>query len=143
MSAMQLNGGRPRKPTAIKRAQGTARADRLNALEPIVAPMLIGAAPDRLPALVRMVWDTLAPEVNALRVASTGDLFAFERMCFAAAASIEAYQNPDAKIGERVAADKNLLIWLSMFGLTPSTRSKVSAIGSAPGSDPLDEFAAN
>ena len=138
--ALALGVGRPRKPTALKIAQGTYRPDRSNLAEPDTGAIEVGDPPATMGPEEAEVWRTLAPRVNEARVCTAGDLLAFSELCAAVVLARETRRDPDAKVTDKTAAQKNALLFMSQFGLTPASRPKVSAIGEAKGHDPLDEF---
>ena len=74
-----LVAGRPRKPTALKRLQGTYRPDRESADE----PKLEGHAdpPDVLTAEALAEWERLAPDLEAIGLLTVADRAVFAVYC--------------------------------------------------------------
>ena len=67
--------GRPRKPTALKRWQGTYRADRESENEP--QPVGEVEPPESLTAAARAEWDRLAPALEAVGLLTVADVAVF------------------------------------------------------------------
>ena len=150
--------GRPHKPTAIKRAQGTLRPTRETGREPAYEP----AAPEK-PATVAArpaasaEWDLIVPLLSAQRVLTKADRLAVTGYCLLAA-DLEALERtkqaadwspivhdvsvdgagvehvrPRAHpvLGQSVRTLNELRHYLVQLGLTPSSRSKVASEGPA------------
>lgn len=75
--------GRPRKPTAVKKLQGTARKDRTPKREP--KPRTGVEAPAVLSKEARAEWDRLAPELERLGLLTIADRAQFAIYCDAVA----------------------------------------------------------
>ena len=132
-------GGRPRKPTALKELEGTARKDRANPAEPQVKATRIGAPPADLEQQHHATWAELARAVNKLGVACAGDMLPFRSLVEAYTAARNALGMGD--IGEWAKADARFEKWASHFGITLATLPKVNRITvDEKKSDPLDEF---
>ena len=71
--------GPPRKPTALKVMQGTARLDRTPANEP--KPDGTPEPPDFLTAEARVEWDRLASGMEAIGLLTTADRAIFAGYC--------------------------------------------------------------
>lgn len=158
---MSLTRGRPRKPEALKRAQGTQRKDRTNKRAPKLKRGEIPPAPDHLSERQRRGWRYLKTLVDPLKVYTAADVLAFEELVKSWAILNEAHEElgkakgltyeQDTQSGtverRRPQVDvikefkKILLVELSRFGMTPADRERVSAIGDDDKGDPLDEFA--
>lgn len=147
--------GPPPKPTAVKKMQGTLRKDRANPREP--KPTVRGTryhAPTWLSAEGREEWERLEQELRSLGVLSELDLAAFAAVCSAVGlAKIAEAELRDAlarpRKGSRlvgIAFELGMArrCWREAvrlgaeFGLTPSSRSRVSGEGHAK-MDELDE----
>jgi P27 family predicted phage terminase small subunit len=136
----------PRKPSALKIIEGTARADRMNPAEPKPSISLLDA-PEHLSAQALETWAQVAPILAQMRVLSIADPIALERLCevyaetrrLRAVIEAEGYTYETASVtGERMLranpavamladADRRLLAWLRSFGMTPADRGRVSA----------------
>lgn len=156
-----MPGGRPPKPTALKILQGTARRDRLNPDEP-QPPLLVEARPPSwLKGRARKGWQELAPVLLEMRVLTVGDRAALGLLCDAYGEYLElretvrrvgrTYTMITESGSEMVMArpEVNMMTdaWrrsmaaMQQFGLTPSSRSKVSA-KEAEQRDPFEDFLA-
>lgn len=139
--------GRPRKPDALKRFEGTYRKDRAtpNALE---LPAGVPECPKGLPAAARKLWLELVGDEKWRIVLATVDAtglellvkhMALERKYARDAARKPMVEtpfgpkaNPAAKEARNEAAVVKQL--LGEFGLTPSARSRVAKpVGGTPG----------
>lgn len=151
--------GRPKKPTEIKKAEGTYRVDRANELEPS-PPKGIPLAPDYLNEDGMKAWDTFAPMLHDMGVLTIVDAPALASLCSAYVdllAAQKAYslldgatywvegktgnykkEHPEFRILD--AADKRFKSWLSAFGLTPESRSKVSCSFKKEAKNEFSEF---
>lgn len=154
-----MPGGRPPKPTALKLLEGTARRDRINASEP-QPPLLLEARPPAwLKGRGRRAWKELAPVLTEMRVLTVGDRAALMLLCDVYAEFMDA-RDAVRKHGQvytmavkgggymlmprpevSIAADawRRASAMMQQFGLTPASRSKVSA-KDAIESDPFEEF---
>jgi phage terminase small subunit len=119
--------GRPPSPTALKVLNGSAAHDpqRLSRSEP--KPKLGAVPPPWLPATgpARKAWKRLEPVLSGMRVLTEADAEALALGCVALADFLEA--RADTEGWRRAdAAWKRYLAVLSAFGLTPSSRARVS-----------------
>ena len=139
--------GRPRKPTAIKDRQGTLQACRTNKSEPNLPPSL-PAPPKGLDADVHAAYMAHGRRLLDMRVltkADAGSLLAMaqayvdwqsalrELAKFVAETGSAYYESGETIKAHpatvvRNEADKRYRNWAQSFGMTPSDRSKVSAI---------------
>ncbi len=71
--------GPPKKPTALKRLQGTYRPDRAPANEP--TPEGTAEPPDFLTAEAREEWDRLAPGLTTMGLLTSADRAVFAGYC--------------------------------------------------------------
>lgn len=121
-------GGRPRKPTALKLIQGTARPDRMNPLEPVAPELDNLAAPSYLTATEKKQWDRHAEMLSKMRVLTEADCNALGRYCVLQARFLKEKRSK----GE-FALDRMLKLNVQLqkletdFGLTPSSRSRIKA----------------
>lgn len=132
---------RPRLPTAVKVARGTAQPCRLNPDEPKLGAVAVPAAPEHLDADGRELWARLARQVDALGVFTVADLTAFEILVDAVSYALELKGDGDASPNQKVAARNGARSALADFGLTPQSRGKVSRVAKDGGEDdPVGEF---
>jgi phage terminase small subunit len=132
--------GRPRKPTALKVAKGTYRADRSGdpAEEPNFGTLSIAPpAPVCLGDAGKAKWDWLVPQLISAGIFQNVDTDALETLC--QCHDEIAICNEDIAHAKKIRDDRRLQIslverrfWLDRkarhereFGLTPSSRSSV------------------
>jgi len=152
--------GKP-KPTQMKVVSGTLQKCRTNKKEPKPKPAYNPTPPEWLDRKGKIAFRQLAKELNAMQILTTADRMALTLLCDAYSEYREARdivkdkdngptyetinQMGDKMIRARpevaMAADawKRVRSMMSEFGLTPSSRSKVSAVG-AKEEDPLASF---
>ena len=148
-----------RKPTALKVVQGTNRKDRANPAEPM--PAILDPrtpAPAWLSPRAQEAWTDLLPLLHSMRIATSVDPAAFAMLCDALGEYVDARTvviaegatywtrgkvemlrvRPEVTIASE--AGRRAKMMLTEFGLTPASRSKVSA---APAGelDPLEKWA--
>jgi P27 family predicted phage terminase small subunit len=130
----------PKKPTAIKKIQGTFRRDRAaNEANP---DPFIPQPPDFLDSVALAEWNRLAPELYDLgllaridRAALAGYCTAYSRWCASSeilkteeqvitTSNGNFVQNPRLGIVRRALDDMRK--WAIEFGMTPSSRSRVN-----------------
>lgn len=129
---MTTEGGRPRKPTALKVLHGD-RADRMPGGEPQPAAG-DPAPPFVLTKAAREVWDRLAPDLHAKGVLTSWDVDAFAEFCEAVtilrskrrSARRRAQPGESSPMAEYRAAMQVVTTLGSRFGLTPADRAKLS-----------------
>jgi phage terminase small subunit len=133
--------GRPPVPTAMKLLRGTYRADRANPNEP--KPEVGAHPPPWLPrgGPARVAWNRLARELTATRVLTEADGDALALGCMALADYLAATADPSGW-RRADAAWKRYASVLRDFGMTPSSRVRVSAVP-APVRDLLAEWEAS
>ena len=73
-------GGRPRKPTALKKLKGTLQPCRTNKLEPN-PEVQIPEMPETLKGTDAGSWETLGKKLKAMGVITDLDQMAFELLC--------------------------------------------------------------
>lgn len=141
-----MTAGRPRKPTALHLIQGTARAHHLNAREPKPTRKR-PECPDGLSPRAKRAWQHFAPMLYDLGVLTEADTAALISLCEAAAdrdaARAALAKRPGLAYESRTStgavsyrpypevalvsdADRRVKGWLSVFGLTPADRARVS-----------------
>jgi len=133
---------RPRKPTNLKILQGTYRPDRANPNEP-QPEICIPEAPEFLSDRALQEWQRIAPILEKLGLLSQVDKMALAAYCAAVARLWQAEEqlkiegltvtnergrrikNPLVDVAN--AAAKQISLFASQFGMSPSTRSSVKA----------------
>lgn len=136
-----MPGGRPPKPTVLKVLQGNPGKRPLNTNEPKPQP-IAPKPPSWLPREAKREWKRLAPELEKLGLLTIVDGTAFANYCLAYARLREAEEtikregmvittekgykmpHPAVKIAEK--AQQIIKAFCSEFGLTPSSRSRMS-----------------
>lgn len=155
-----LNVGRPPKPAALKRLEGTARKDRENPKEPAGAPLEALPVPAGLTEREAAAWVELAAVVAPMRIVAPSDMPAFRQMVTTWAVADEAWETVKREgqfftvttesgqvhrkhpaVEVLFSAKKQLSVELSRFGLTPADRQRVAVLDEQSEGDPLDEFA--
>lgn len=142
---------RPRKPTHLKLVAGTARKDRLTPGEPKLPPAAL-PCPEHLSSKARGAWDRVAPLLHRMGVLTEADALALEQLCGAYATILHCQavlaefgdlsyasakpdggtmRRPHPEVAILADADRRFRLYLTDFGLTPSSRSRVSV--TAPG----------
>jgi phage terminase small subunit len=120
--------GRKALPTELKRQKGTLKPSRTNLSEPKVELVHIPDPPQSCSDLERTSWLRLRDALQALNVVAVSDLISFELMVQSVSEFYALKSNPDSTFKDRREASKAAREWLSVFGLTPSSRSSVAAI---------------
>lgn len=153
-----MTAGRPRKPTALKIVQGTARPDRANPSEP-KPPEGPVSPPSWLRGRAKTAWKWVAPVLEEMGVLTTADTHTLALLCDAYAeyiecravvrklgATYEGYGEEGAVMIRprpevRMASDawRRADRMFSAFGMTPSARSKIHASDRGE-ADPFEEF---
>jgi P27 family predicted phage terminase small subunit len=150
---MAPRGPKP-KPTALKQQSGNPGHRKPNKSEPVLAPSL-PQPPEHLTEAAVEEWNRVAPELYKARVLTDADRMGLAAYCQAYADWVNArgeieisgyvittekgnvIQSPWVGIANRAMA--NFMRIAAEFGMTPSSRTRVSA----PSSDPkkkLDKF---
>lgn len=139
--------GPPPKPSKVKKLQGTHRKDRA-ARNELEAKPGVPAMPRWLDAEGKREWSRVVPQLEALGILSDVDGAMLADYCAAHALAVKAtkaYQrqgtmvtqfgnrvkNPNVKIAQEARAQARLLA--GEFGLSPSSRSRISAPGTDEG----------
>ena len=138
-----------RKPSRLKLLEGTHRKDRANPDEPTPETLAPGSPPPAwLSPRGREAWSDLLPLVQSMQIATSVDPAAFAMLCDALAEYIDAREvviregatywtkgkvemlrsRPEVTIASE--AWRRAKMMLTEFGLTPASRSKVSAVSS-------------
>lgn len=160
--------GRPRKPEQFKVLQGTSRPDRINRKEPKLQAE-IPRAGIGLTEKDKKAWRHIARIIRPMKIATKADVIALEELVTAHVDFWEARRVIDrlgstyiSKAAKKTEADGKEILsvvirrrpeveimtdaWrriekmLSHFGLSPSSRSKVSVVGELKKVDPFEQF---
>jgi len=136
-----MAAGRPPKPTAQKKAQGTSRKHRENKNEPKFEPLCVKTPPpEYFNIYSKNMWAALLKEYEKQGVIETVDIFAFEKLCFNFGiwkdCAVQISKTPSLLENEShggLSATVQLMYksfnacekMMSRFGLTPSDRSRL------------------
>lgn len=154
---------KPRLPSELKRIRGTLRADRHNPNEPKPEIVLL-EPPAHLGAVARGVWEMVAAEMYQLGTLARLDAFVLEAFCQSVATYRQAQQTLDRAaaidtingglytrlnndyiqmsawvIGRDRAMDRVVKL-ANELGLSPTSRTRVSAAPMPVADDPADEW---
>jgi P27 family predicted phage terminase small subunit len=131
----------PKKPSALHLVHGTARKDRTNGQEPEPDLVLDLTPPADLEPASALVWAEVAPMLKACKILTVADVIALRHLCDAEADYRKARAERDGKLVAysskgsqmmdqylvaQLAISKTLKGWLTEFGMTPSSRSRVA-----------------
>ena len=150
-----MPAGRPRKPTELKKLGGTLQPSRTNPLEPVPA-VALGLPPVWLSATAKEYWSEIGGLLLQMKLVSYGDSAALMLLTDVLAewcAVRKIIQNKGRtyksatefgfvlKLRPEVTMEPELWrrakLMLVEFGLTPASRSKVSALAPTEEKDPL------
>jgi P27 family predicted phage terminase small subunit len=154
-----MAGGRPRKPTSQKKLGGTLQPSRTNKDEP-TPTVYLPVPPDWLSERAKQYWGEIGGVLLAMKLTTVADGPALQLLTEALAEWAEAREyvlrngmsyetfTENGNVMHRpyphvsIAADawRRSLRMLTEFGLTPASRSKVSALGSEGEKDPFEEM---
>ena len=154
-----MPGGRPRKPTAQKALGGTLQPSRTNANEP-VPEVYLPTPPEWLSELAKQYWAEIGGVLLAMKLTTVADGPALQLLTEALAEWAEArravhlagftyetttmtgdvMRRPNPEVSIAADAWRRALKMLTEFGLTPASRSKVSALGGEDGKDPFAQM---
>ena len=150
-----MSAGRPRKPTSLKKLGGTLQPSRTNPLEPVPA-VALGLPPEWLTATAKEYWAEIGGILLQMKLISYADTAAMTLLCdvlaqwcavrvtIAKKGRVYELLSDGGKVFRarpEVAMEADL--WrrasamLTQFGLTPASRSKVSALVVKDEKDPL------
>jgi P27 family predicted phage terminase small subunit len=155
--------GRPPKPTETKRATGMLRPDRSNPTEPKPEIVLL-APPVHLGPVARATWELVAAEMYQIGTLARLDAFVLEAFC----QSVATYRQAQATLDRAASIDTvngglytrlsndyvQMSAWVlgrdraldrvvklaNELGLSPTSRTRVSAAPPLAHDDPADEF---
>lgn len=148
--------GRKAKPTALKLVQGNPGNRPINEHEPQPLEVYAPPAPASFNELERAKWDELSEKLARNRVLTELDLDALEIYCRNWIAMHEALNDVNER-GKLLRSRNGGVMWnpswtqykhsesvcrsiMAEFGMTPSTRTSVVAVGDAQGHDEWAEF---
>ena len=150
-----LMGGRPPLPTRLKLLRGTLEPKRINPDEPEPEPA-IPTCPSHLDSTARREWKRMAQQLYDLGILSEIDRAGLAAYCQAWSTWVKAtkglaktgqlamtpqgfpVQNPLLGIANRAQAE--MRAWMTEFGMTPSSRSRVHAVKPKQQGDEFEEF---
>lgn len=146
-----MPAGRPNKPTALHLVQGTGRKHRMNPSEPLpdrFTPDTVPEPPEHIGQHAADAWRRLGPILAGQGLLTIADMLAFEQLACAAGDVREAQEaitaaggptyetrsttgetvfKPRPEVAMLVEARRRLKGWVSDFGGSPSSRSRVTA----------------
>ena len=130
-------------PTALKIVRGTDQPCRINPAEPVIAADKI-KCPSHVKGAARKFWDQFVPEMTHAGILCNTDLPAIEALCrkYAEWNQYQKLAERDGLLITKVNGDlivspyfmlaqksfDSFRLLLSEFGMTPSSRTKVSTI---------------
>lgn len=141
-----MPGGRPNKPTELKKLDGTYRKDRVltNEMKPDNLDML-PEAPSHFDETAKLIWNKVVVELHNLKLLTSIDLEMLSRYCAAMSMATHAekmlkkegtrltsvnkfgsvyhQKNPYMTVWKDAVAEANKIA--GQFGFTPSTRTKI------------------
>jgi phage terminase small subunit len=133
--------GRKRKPTELKRKQGTLRPCRENPSE--VKPEI--CIPD-IPEFIRgndravQIWNRLAPQLERDKLLTDRYAEAFGRYCFWQARFEELAQNQNIFPSQLKDAELQISRLSSRFGFTPADISEIKNLPKGKEKNPFEEM---
>lgn len=122
--------GRKNQPTEIKRLKGV-RSSRINNNEPVFDDADPASPPKNFPADAKSFWKEVYPMLLEKNVLKKTDLPAFRTLCLAYA---------DCQKLRSTAKLKAFMSCASEFGLTPSSRGRLTGGDAKPGASAIKEF---
>lgn len=157
--------GPARKPTIQKALGGTLQPSRTNKHEPVPA-VALPLPPDWLSERARAYWGEIGAVLLNMQVVTAADSLALQLLTETMAEWAEARQavigtgsragvglvyemltesgqtmrRPNPEVAQASDAMKRALRMMTEFGLTPASRSKVSALGDGDGNDPFADM---
>src|SRR3990167_6403207 len=140
--------GRPPKPTALKLLQGNPGKRRLNANEPAPPPAST-EPPDWLDELARAFWDEHAPPLIRRGLLTTWDVPMFATACSEHSLwvryTVRINKHPFGKAAKDWSRLRNMALanrdrTLSKFGMSPSDRARLGAVGAEMPEDAAESF---
>lgn len=156
---MSSAAGRRPKPTHLRVVEGNAGKRPLPKNEPKVQRG-VPKCPKHLSGVARSLWPKVGKDLDSMGVLTIPDALALELLVVAYAEFRDAHEvvekrgftyiseteaggtiiRPNPEVAIRSDAWKRVLRILTEFGLTPSARSKVKALGDEIGQDPASTY---
>lgn len=149
--------GRRPKPTALKQLQGNPGKRALNKSEP--KPTGIPTCPSHLDKIAKAEWKRISRELLAIGLLTAVDRSALAAYCAAFARWVNAekelqnkpavvkapsgYPMPNPYIGIANTAMDHMRKFLTEFGMTPASRSRIQVEPAAGDADPFAAFMAS
>jgi len=130
----------PKVADSVKKLRGTFQKSRSNPLAPKVEATDIGPPPDDLAADEAAIWFELAEVVNPLRIAGKPDRPIFALTVGALALAARTKKDRRASANQKIRTSQAAAALLREFGLSPTSRARVSSAPHAVTVDALDEF---
>jgi hypothetical protein len=130
----------PAIPDSLKAIRGTLKKSRVNQAQPKLDPAFLPPPPDDLAADEKAVWIRLAAVIDPMRVATAADVECFAVLVYSVALAHRIRKSRKAGTVEKVTAWKHARSAMTDFGISPSSRAKVSAAPASSKADPLAEF---
>ncbi|MGY2133642.1 phage terminase small subunit P27 family [Hymenobacter sp. HD11105] len=153
-----MAGGRPRKPTSLKKLAGTDQPCRTNEQEP-VPDVALPLPPAWLSPAAKEYWGEIGAVLLSMKLVTAAEGPALMLLTDALAEWVGARKvvlksgrtykamtehgfimRPRPEVAIASDAWKRAMRMLVEFGLTPASRSKVSAIGEKEGKDPFAQM---
>lgn len=147
--------GPVRKPTKIKQLEGNRGKQKLNVSEPDPRPAL-PSCPKHLTGAARTEWKRITPELYELGLLTNIDRSALAAYCSAYAEWVEACEVMNGKsplikteagniiqnplVGIKHKAAEHMHKFLTEFGMTPASRSRISVNKKAASDDPMEDL---
>lgn len=147
--------GRKRQPSSVLQLKKTQKSDRVNKNEPVRTGEL-PEKPADLGPVASKAWDYVVKILSDMRVLDKADAMTVELLCQARADWIEAREvlqfegayytsnngliRAHPMLAMRNEASKRMLTLLAELGMTPASRSKVSAVPTDEPDDPAAEY---
>ena len=152
MAGKKGRSGRPRKPTRLHLIEGTYRKDRSSPNEP--QPELIIPKYSRgLSEAAKVYWDEVGNELYLMRILTRADKYLLRLLCDSLVNYDEDVKSlkKHQKIGSQTLTIKlysklvreswnQIMIALREFGLTPSSRTRISAIPEPEENNPWENL---
>jgi P27 family predicted phage terminase small subunit len=147
--------GRKRQPTPVLQLKKTQKSDRVNKSEPVRSGKL-PEKPEDLSPIASKAWDDVVAILTDMRVLDRADAMAVELLCQARSDWMEAREvlqfegayytssnglvRAHPMLAMRNEASKRMLTLLAELGMTPASRSKVSATANDEQDDPAAAY---
>lgn len=148
--------GRKNKPTAIKKLEGNIHKERMNEYEPKL-DLSIPVPPNHLTAVAKREWRRVSPILFKAGVLSEADRSALAAYCDAYAlwvyssnklkkrgsmiqTSPNGYEQQSAWVSIRKQALADMHKFLTEFGMTPASRTRINVNPNNKNVDPMEQL---